>query len=140
MTVAEMLAGGGGILVVVMTLIQVSPLKIDPWSAVAKAIGRAINGEVIKKVDKLDRDLQDVKKEAAEQAAISCRARILHFGDEVMHGVRHSKDHFDQTLHDITEYEKYCTLHKDFENNMTALTSARIKEVFSTCMEKNDFL
>lgn len=140
MTAAELLTSGGGILLVAMTLIQFSPIKVDPWSALAKAIGKAINKEVIDKVDKLDRDLQTVRKEAAEQAAVNCRARILRFGDEVMHGVRHSKDHFDQVLHDITVYERYCEANPDFENNMTALTSARIKEVFSKCMEKNDFL
>ena len=43
MSVEEILLGGGGALVAVMTLIQVAPLKINPWSAVAKAIGRAIN-------------------------------------------------------------------------------------------------
>ena len=140
MTVTQLLAGGGGLLVVVMTLVQISPVKINPWTALAKAIGRAINGEVIQKVDKLGRDLQTVRQEAAEQAAISYRARILRFGDEIMHDVRHSKDHFDQTLHDITEYEKYCKANPEFENNMTALTAARIKKIYSQCLEKNDFL
>lgn len=140
MSLAEILAGGGGACLLAMTLIQIAPIKISPWTALAKAIGRAINGEVIEKVDKLDKDLQTVRKEAAEQATVNCRARILRFGDEVMHGVRHSKDHFDQILHDITEYERYCEKNPEFENNMTALTSARIKEVFTKCMEKNDFL
>ncbi|MEG2177072.1 MAG: hypothetical protein RRY97_09385 [Oscillibacter sp.] len=140
MTTAELLTGGGGALLVAMTLIQISPLKINPWSALAKAVGRAINGEVISKVDKLGQDLQTVRHEAVEQAAINYRARILRFGDEIMHDVRHSKDHFDQTLHDITEYERYCKGNPDFENNMTALTAARIKKIYSQCLEENDFL
>lgn len=140
MTIEQMLAGGGGLILVAMTLIQISPVKVNPWTAMAKAIGRAINGEVIQKVDKLDRDLQTVRKEAAEQAAMNYRARILRFGDEVMHDVRHSKDHFDQVLHDITEYERYCKKNPDFENNMTALTSSRIKEIYRKCLEDNDFL
>lgn len=140
MTIEQMLAGGGGLILVAMTLIQISPVKVNPWTAMAKAIGRAINGEVIQKVDKLDRDLQTVRKEAAEQAAMNYRARILRFGDEVMHDVRHSKDHFDQVLHDITEYERNCKKNPDFENNMTALTSSRIKEIYRKCLEDNDFL
>lgn len=140
MSMAELLTGGGGVILVAMTLIQISPVKVNPWSSLAKAIGRAINGELIQKVDKLDRDLQTVRKEAAEQAAINYRARILRFGDEVIHGVHHTKDHFDQALHDITEYERYCKKNPDFENNMTALTSARIKEIYSKCLEENDFL
>ncbi len=45
----EEIATGGGILLVAMTLIQIAPIKLNPWSALAKAIGRAINGEVIAK-------------------------------------------------------------------------------------------
>ena len=56
MTAAE-IATGGGILLAVLTVIQIAPIKINPWSALAKAIGRAINGEVIAKVDQLERDL-----------------------------------------------------------------------------------
>lgn len=140
MTAAELLTSGSGIVLVAMTLIQISPIKVNPWTALAKAIGRAINGELIEKVDQQGRDIQSLRREVGEQSAVSCRARILRFGDEVAHGTRHSKDHFDQILHDITEYEKYCKANPDFINNMTALTSARIKEIFSKCLEDNDFL
>ena len=34
MTAAEVLTGGG-IVLVAMTLIQISPIKLDPWSAIA---------------------------------------------------------------------------------------------------------
>ena len=128
MNLEEILLGGGGVLLTAMTLIQVAPIKVNPWSAVAKAIGRAINGEVIAKVDQLERD------------AISCRSRILHFGDETIHGVRHTKEHFDQILRDITTYERYCDNHPNFENNTTVLTSKRIKDIYEDCLEKADFL
>lgn len=140
MSVEEILLGGGGALVAVMTLIQVAPLKINPWSAVAKAIGRAINGEVIAKVDQLEQDLKDMKADQEERDAISCRSRILHFGDETIHGVRHTKEHFDQILRDITTYERYCDNHPNFENNTTVLTSQRIKDIYEDCLEKADFL
>ena len=140
MSVEEILLGGGGALVAVMTLIQVAPLKINPWSAVAKAIGRAINGEVIAKVDQLEQDLKDMKADQEERDAISCRSRILHFGDETIHGVRHTKEHFDQILRDITTYERYCDNHRNFENNTTVLTSKRIKDIYEDCLEKADFL
>lgn len=136
----EILLGGGGVLLVAMTLIQVAPIKVNPWSAVAKAIGRAINGEVIAKVDQLERDLEAMKAAQEERDAISCRSRILHFGDETIHGVRHTKEHFDQILRDITSYERYCDDHPHFENNTTVLTSRRIKDIYEDCLAKADFL
>lgn len=139
MTAAEVLTGGG-IVLVAMTLIQISPIKLDPWSAIARAVGRAINGEVIAKVDQLERDLVEMKADQEERDAINCRSRILHFGDETIHGVRHTKEHFDQILRDITAYERYCDDHPDFENNTTVLTSQRIKNIYEDCLKTADFL
>ena len=139
MTAAE-IATGGGILLAVLTVIQIAPIKINPWSALAKAIGRAINGEVIAKVDQLERNLVGMKAALEELDAINCRSRILHFGDETIHGVRHTKEHFDQILRDITTYERYCDDHPNFENNTTVLTSQRIKNIYEDCLKTADFL
>lgn len=61
-------------------------------------------------------------------------------GDETIHGVRHTKEHFDQILRDITNYEQYCKDHPRFENNTTVLTSQRIKDIYEDCLAKADFL
>ena len=47
MSIKEICLGGGGLVLLLMTLIQIAPIKLDPWSAVAKAIGRALNSEVL---------------------------------------------------------------------------------------------
>ena len=139
MTAAE-IATGGGILLAVLTVIQIAPIKINPWSALAKAIGRAINGEVIAKVDRLETEVQAMRKADGEQEAINCRYRILRFGDEVKHGTRHSQEHFEQILADIDAYEIYCKDHKDFKNNKTRVTTERILDVYRECVETDDFL
>lgn len=140
MALKDVLLGGGSTLFVVLTLIQIAPIKINPWSAIAKAFGRAINSEVLEKVDKLESELKGVRSGMAEEKAVTCRARILRFGDECLHGQRHTKDHFDQTLRDIATYERYCESHPEFENNVTEITSARIKEIYRRCLDTNEFL
>ena len=140
MSIQEIVLGGGGVLLVVMSLVQIAPVKLNPWSWLARKVGRAINGEVLEKVDRLEKDVTKIKESADERTAIACRVRILRFGDETLHGVLHSKDHFDQILTDITEYERYCAAHPNFKNNMTVLTSARIQEIYAERLEKNDFL
>ncbi len=139
-TLGQIAAWGAGILGVLSIFLEVSKIKINPWTWLARKIGRAINGEVMDKVDKLEKTVQGMKQDAAEQAAVNCRSRILRFGDEVIHGTRHSKDHFDQILDDITRYERYCRDHPEFENNMTVITSERIKTIYAKCLEENDFL
>ena len=91
-------------------------------------------------MEQLERDLEGMKEAQEERDAISCRSRILHFGDETIHGVRHTKEHFDQILRDITNYERYCDSHPNFENNTTVLTSQRIKDIYENCLKSADFL
>lgn len=122
------------------TLVQISPIKVNPWSWIAKAIGRAINAEVMQKMDKLEKDLEKQKNYSEEQAAKECRIRILRFGDEILHGSQHSKEHFDQILLDVTEYENYCREHPEFKNNVTVMTTSRIKATYQDCLEKRSFL
>lgn len=140
MSVAEVCASSGGVLLIIMTIVQVSPIKINPWSWLARKIGKAINGEIIDRVDKLDRDLSALRAESKEREATTCRSRILLFGDEILHGVYHSKEHFDQTLLDIKFYEDYCDTHKEFRNNIAVATIERIKQVYTECMRENSFL
>ena len=122
-----------------MTVIQIVPIKINPWTWLAKKIGKAVNEELIERVDNLEKTVTNMQDSAAEREAKATRIRILRFGDEILHGVNHSKEHFDQTLLDITEYQQYCREHPNFLNNMTELTSKQIMETYSACFDKRKF-
>lgn len=123
-----------------MTLVQISPIKVDPWSWLARRIGRALNGEVLERVDKLEDGVKSIREIGDEREAKNTRIRILRFGDEILHGVEHSKEHFDQILLDITEYHQYCEDHPEFKNNMTELTTQKIMSTYSELWEENGFL
>ena len=51
MTLKELMETGGGILFIVLTLVQIAPIKFNPWTALARAIGRALNKEVMDKIE-----------------------------------------------------------------------------------------
>lgn len=140
MSLLEIVQMGGGGILLLATLVEVAPIKINPWGWVAKTVGRALNGEVLDKVSTLERDVRQIKDEAARREAVSARTRILRFGDEILHGVLHTKEHFDQTLKDITDYERYCEEHPEFENSCAVLTIKKIETTYMERLEKNDFL
>lgn len=130
---------GIGVLILA-TLLQIAPIKINPWGWLAKKIGHAINGELFHRIDGLEKELATLRTDTTEQSIINCRVRILQFGDELLRGTRHSKDRFDQTLQDIDIYENYCRTHEDFKNNITAMTVQRIKTVYEQLLASGDFL
>lgn len=131
---------GGGILIILMTVIQITPIKINPWSWLGRCIGRAINGEVIEKVETLTQDVAKNKADDDEQWVSLSRSHILRFGDELLHGVGHSKEHFDQILEDISKYEHYCSAHPDYPNGKAIATIKQIKNTYQKCLEENNFL
>ena len=91
MTEAEVLTGGG-IVLVAMTLIQISPIKLDPWSAIARAVGRAINKDVIDKLDETREILDAHIKMDGARTADTHRARILQFNNELLRDIPHTQE------------------------------------------------
>ena len=140
MTAGEFCGWATVAVIVVSGIVEFTPIKINPWSAIAKRLGKAMNGEVIAKVEKLERDIKTMQDTEDERAAKSARTRVLRFGDELIHDVRHSKEHFDDILQDISDYEKYCEEHPKFENDRMSLTAQLIKDTYCQCMKEHKFL
>lgn len=139
-TIKEIGIYGGGALLILMTLVQISPIKLDPWSWLGRCIGRAINGEVLEQVKDLRRDVKKNKEDDDEQWASLSRSHILRFGDELLHGVAHSKEHFNQILIDISKYEQYCKEHPQYLNDVANETIKHIKKTYQKCLDENSFL
>ena len=149
--IKEMILGNGGFwfcaLFIVLSLIEIAPIKINPWSWLAQRLSKAFNGEVMQEIGNLSKELKDVKQdvsdireEAKEREAINRRTRILEFGDEIVHEVRYSKEHWDQILLDITAYEHYCDEHPHYMNNVAKATIKHIKKIYQQCLDEDGFL
>lgn len=123
-----------------MSFVEIEPIKIKLPQRILRAIGRAMNAEVMEKLEKLENGMAEIESKVAENDAKQARVRILRFGDEIYNDVLHTKEHFNQILQDITEYEHYCETHKDFENDRTVATTKLIKEVYEECLENKSFL
>ena len=123
-----------------LSLVQIAPIKIDPWTALFKWIGRKITGELSDKIDALSDKVDKLEAKEDERDAVNKRVRILRFEDELQRDQRHTKDSFDQVLSDITDYNEYCTGHPHFRNDQTATTVEHIKKVYADRLERRDFL
>lgn len=126
MTLKELFETSGGVLFLVLTLVQIAPIKVNPWTALARSIGRALNKEVMDKID--------------EGNAKNARYRIIRFNDEVRHDVKHTEEHFDQIIEDIDIYENYCRNHPKFPNGKAVRSVANIKKIYDKCSDEHSFL
>ena len=140
MNVQELLAGGGGLLLVLMTLVQIAPVKINPWSWLAKTVGKAINSEVSKELSEISKKLDAHVTMDDRRTADGHRARILHFNNELLRDIDHTKEEFTEVLTEIDAYEEYCREHPDYPNNRAVLAIENIREVYKERQKKHDFL
>lgn len=147
MTIAEILLAGGGGLLALLTLIQITPIKINPWSALARLLGRAINGEVIGMLN----EVKAAQKTSTERLnehirmddkrnADAHRERILRFNNELVREIPHTKEEFVDILADIDDYERYCEQHPEYRNNRAVHAIANIGRTYDDRLVKHDFL
>ena len=146
MTLRDILLGGGGGLVVLLTLIQISPIKFDPWTAIASAIGRALNKDVLDQLKTLEDEQKKIKAEVSSQKALSdkreadgWRADILRFNMELVKHTKHTREDYIEILDIIDKYEKYCDAHKDYENNRAVHAVANIERCYDDRLKNDDF-
>ena len=140
MSIQEIFWGGGGVLLFVLSIVQIAPVKINPWSALANAIGRAFNADVLKELDSVKKDLAAHIKVDDERNADEHRARILRFNNELLRDIPHTKEEFIDVLADIDFYERYCDTNKDYKNNRAVHAIANISRVYDDRLQKRDFL
>lgn len=129
MSVQSLLIDGGGLFLILMTIVQISPLKFNPWSW----FGRVINADINAKLE------AHIKKDE-QRTADAHRARILHFNNELLRDIPHTKEEFIEVLAEIDLYNEYCREHPDYPNNRAELAITNIKQTYLERLKKHDFL
>lgn len=143
---------GGGCLVVFMTLVQIAPLKINPWSAIRKvfatigrALGKALNGAVIEKLDKMEEAQAETRRLLDEHIRVDDernadlhRTYILRFNMELRRGIQHTDEDFNEILYNIKCYEQYCKDHPEYQNNRAVHAIKHIENVYDERMDRTD--
>lgn len=128
-------------------LIQIAPIKINPWSWMLRKIGQVANEDLIDKIDKLDKKVDEIdervkahESQREEKENIERRRRILRFADECRKNEKHSLEHFNEILDDVSKYKTYCEEHPKFKNDKCAISIEFVEKAYRHCVETNDFL
>ena len=134
MTLDKLLACSGSGLLILLTLVELAPIKLNPWSWLAKAVGKAMGIAAIEK--KLDEHIAADDKRDADRH----RMEILRFNNELLRSIDHTKEEFIQVLAEIDAYERFCEDHPDYPNNRAVLAIENIQENYKERLQKRDFL
>ena len=116
----------------VVTLIEVTPIKINPWKKLFRWIGDVINGDIKKDLSELKRDFEETK-------AQDKRWHILDFSNSCRNGRQHSKDEWQHVMSELKEYEEYVKK-KGIVNGVIEEDSKYLRELYHERNIKNDFL
>lgn len=136
----------GVITVCFATVVQKVSNKYKPWSWLAEQFGKAVNKEMLDKLDGVSKRIEELEivnkrqdEERDRQLALDARRRILSTADEIRKKIRHSEEFFNDALDDISYYRNYCREHPDFENAKAVISSKVIEETYQQCLLEDDF-
>ena len=120
-----------------ITLIQVAPIKLDPWTWIAKWFRKISAGDIEKKLADIETKVDRIENTIEEREAVLARTHILRFNDEIHNGIHHSSEYFLQTLDDIAKYDQYCASHPKFANGRTVVACENIRATYKQLYEEH---
>ena len=145
-------AGDGIIAVVLLVVaagsvfIEVSKIKLNPWTALFRWIGNALNKEVKDELTNMKSELSETKGFVKELEKLTdlneikrIRAEIFSFADSCRLGTKHTKENFEHIMDIHDDYEALLEKHEMKNGRMTSEFDY-IMGVYRVCMEKDSFI
>lgn len=134
------------IFLIATTIIQIAPLKLNPWTALFRWIGNKLNTSVLDKIEEVEDKVDTIEgrldSHIADSRVSEVRSRrqaILDFASSLIRGENFHKEKFEFMIAECDSYEKYCK-----DNNIingVADTSIReIRRVHEERYRTNSFL
>lgn len=89
------------LILILMSLIQIAPVKLNPWDRIFSWLGKKMNGHV-------QDQLKELKKQVSDLWINSHRQSILTFARECRADIDHDAEEWNHILSVADEYEVYC--------------------------------
>lgn len=150
----SVMAGSSGVIAALMTVVQVSKIEINPWTWIAKTLGNALNAGVMAEIKDTKSELKTLNLEqeetrkrlddhiakGEERATDNLRSRILRFNNELVRGLGHTEEDYNEILEIIDKYEDYCRSHPGYKNNKCRHAIKNIERMYDEMLVTNGFL
>lgn len=149
----DFITSPGVVLFGAVTLIEIVPIKINPWSGILKWIGKVVNAEDRKNIEKINNKIDkmqehqtsiensvtEMKHEIEEDKAKEKRWHILDFVNSCRHGRTHTREEWNHVISELADYETF-TERKGIKNGVIEEDAKYLRKLFQENNEKNNFL
>ena len=127
------------ILIVLSIFIQIAPIKINPWSALIKWVGKTLTANLHDELENVKESITDPTANVDENEKDRIRWEVLDFATSCREGRKHSKDEFQHIIALNDKYERLLSKTND-KNGVFNAEYQYIQRVYAERQEKNDFV
>ena len=118
--------------------LEVAPIEIRPVSWCLKRIGSIMNEDIIAKVNNLEAELHNLRKEEDMERINNIRKEIVDFSLSCQRDEHHTRDEYDRIFERVNNYHVLMEKYKK-ENGKIDIEVSYINKVYSECLEKRKF-
>lgn len=127
------------ILIVLMSIVQVSKININPWDWLLGVIGKKLNANILTEVEGIKKTLDEHIKADEKEKLENQRRDILEFANSCMNKRKHTQEQFNFVLKKCDEYEKYIE-ENHIKNGEITSAIEEIHRLYTKCRQENSFL
>lgn len=135
-----------GIFVVTASLIEITPIKLNPWTWILGGIGKRINRDIKDRMEKLEKKQAEFEQkfdsyvdDQRKKDLDDMRSQILTFCNECMRHKQHTREQFRFVIRRCDEYEKHIE-DNHLKNGEISDAINQIRSIHRKCLAENSFL
>jgi hypothetical protein len=110
------------VVMALLSLVQISPIKLNPWDTILKWLGKKLNGGLEERMGCLQKHVQDLW-------IANHRQSILTFARECRTNIAHDPEEWSNILNLCEEYELYAIEHS-VRNGVVRENTRYIRELY----------
>lgn len=131
---------------ILSVFVEVSKIKFNPWGKLFEFMGRALNRDVKKELDNIQKMLnahsnclKEIEMTVDMNEIKRIRAEIFAFADSCKMGEKHTEDAFLHIIDIHDDYEKLLAKY-DMTNGRISMDYDYIMTIYQECVKKRNLL
>lgn len=115
------------VILIILTLIQITPVKLNPW-------------DWLKDFCSMPSKVKKIEKDVEENVIEESRIRIIRFACDIRRGEQFDEESYSMIMTDIDIYTNYCRVNPEFKNGKCKMAIKLITDDYELKRKGKAFL